>query len=654
MCGLAGLLAVGGHFPGNAEQIGTQMANALWHRGPDDGGVWTQPGVMLANRRLAVLDLTAEGHLPRESRCGRYAMAFNGEVYNFRALRADLAALGHRFRGMGDSETVAAAFSEWGIDATLLRLNGMYAIAVWDRHQRQLTLVRDRLGQKPLYFGWVGRSLIGFASELKALHMVPGFSPSLDRRAAALVLRRAAIPAPYTVYEKIWKLSPGCSLTISPAEIAAGVDLSASERRYWSAVEVIEAGVASPLQGGPDAAADAVEAQLGDAVELCLESDVPLGALLSGGIDSSLVTALMVKRAPDRVRTFSIGFTPGRFDEAPHAAAVAQHLGTEHTELYVTENDALAVVEDLPRLYDEPFADSSQIPTYLVSKLARQHVTVALTGDGGDELFGGYRKYADLARLLRIGGLPRPLLTTASWVARRTPLPSSDWWRDRGTIGDRIASYEPRERVRKLADILSLAQRPDDLTLRLLSLTSDPATLLHPDVAAAEPLTGLTDPRRWPQIDDPIRRAMAADMLVYLPADILAKVDRASMAVSLETRVPLLDHRVIELAARMPAPQIAGKAVLQNVLHRHVPAELVDRPKMGFSVPLGGWLLGPLHDWATSLLEPADLAADGIFDSVAVTKLWRSHEHGHGDRSGFLWPILMFRAWQETWTNGSV
>lgn len=654
MCGIAGLLAFEGAPAERLEATTRTMCDALAHRGPDDSGVWTdaEAGVALGNRRLAILDLSPEGHQPMASPCGRFVVAFNGEVYNFRRLRPELTAAGHRFRGDSDTEVVATALTEWGLDATLPRLNGMFALAVWDRRRRRLDLVRDRLGQKPLYFGWVRRGLFAFGSELKALHAVPGFAPELERRALPLLLRRAAIPAPWSVYRDVWKLRPGHRLTLAAEATAAGSDLVDAAEPYWSVRETLERGAADRFTGSDDEAADTLEELLGDAVELCLESDVPLGALLSGGIDSSAIVALMTRRSPSRVRTFSIGFEHRRYDEARHAARVARHLGTEHSELYVSEEDALAVVPELPTLYDEPFADSSQIPTYLVSKLARQHVTVALTGDGGDELFGGYPKYRQLATLLRIGRLPAPVRTTLGALGSHLPFPAAPWWeRHGGRLGSRIAGRQIREKAAKLAGFLRHAPTPDAMTVRLLSLWNDPGTLLSPEDATAEPPTGLTDPGRWPRLDDPIRRAMAADMLVYLPADILAKVDRASMAVSLETRVPLLDHRVVELAARLPKRLVTQKAVLRRVLHRHVPSELVERPKMGFSVPLDAWLRGRLRPWAEALLDPGRLAREGAFAPEPVIELWRQHLAGERDQAAFLWPVLMFQAWRERWLD---
>jgi asparagine synthase (glutamine-hydrolysing) len=653
MCGIAGLLALRrpAADPGDLAAAAGAMAAALLHRGPDDGGTWCDPaaGAALASRRLAILDLSPAGHQPMASPCGRWIVAHNGEVYNFRRLRAELRGAGVPFRGDSDTEVVAAAVAHWGVEGAVERWNGMFATALWDRRERALVLLRDRLGQKPLYVGWVPPGVVAFASELKAFHAIPGFAPEIERRALPLFLRRGSIPAPWTIYRGIWKLPPGHLLRLAPAELPPGADLAALARPYWTVVETLERGAAEPFAGDAEEAADALEELLGDAVEQCLVADVPLGALLSGGVDSSTVVALMARRSPGRVRTFSIGFSPRRFDEAPHAARVAAHLGTDHTELYVGEEDALAVVPALAEIYDEPFADSSQIPTFLVSRLARRHVTVALTGDGGDELFGGYPKYRQLATLLRLRGLPAPLRGALAALARHPPFPAAPRLAALGPVGEALAALELREKARKLAPYLDGAMTADGATVRLLSLWTDPAALLP---GIAEPPTALTDPARWPRLADPIRRAMAADLLLYLPDDILAKVDRASMAVSLETRVPLLDHRVVELAARLPRRLVSGKAVLRKVLHRHLPKALVERPKMGFSVPLDGWLRGRLKDWAEALLDPARLGGEGYFDPAPVAALWRRHQARAADLAAFLWPVLMFEAWRERWGAG--
>ncbi len=616
MCGIAGFLAPPRAWEG-AEETLRAMADALVHRGPDGEGFWLDPraGAALASRRLRIIDLTPAGDQPMHSPCGRYALVHNGEVYNFPALRAELEAAGHRFRGGSDTEVVAAALTRWGVAGALPRLNGMYALAIWDREERALELVRDRLGQKPLYYGRAADGSLLFASELGAFHRHPAFRPEIERRALPLLLRRGCVLDPWTIYQGVWKLPPGCRLRVP----AGAGDLPAPEP-YWSAAEALERGAAEPFTGGLDDGADTLEELLAGAVAGCSLSDVPLGALLSGGVDSSTVVALMRARAGARVRTYSIGFAERRFDESVHAARVAAHLGCEHTELRVTEDDALALVPDLARIYDEPFADPSQVPTCLVARLARRHVTVALTGDGGDEVFGGYPRYRQLAAVARLGRLPAPTRRALAAAARR------------------VAS----EKAARLADALGVAPDPDRLVTWFASLWRDPESAVR---GAAEPPSALTDPARWPALASPVRRSMAVDALGFLPSDVLVKVDRASMAVSLETRAPLLDHRVFELAARFPLSWLRGKAVLRRVLHRHVPRALVERPKMGFDVPLDAWLRGRLRGWADDLLAADRLARDGFFEPAPIAALWSEHRRGARDRGALLWPVLMFQAW---------
>lgn len=621
------------------------MATALVHRGPDDGGVWhdQQSGVALASRRLAILDLSPQGHQPMKSPCGRWVLVHNGEIYNFLELRRELEARGLSFRGGSDTEVIAAAVGVWGVRKTLERLNGMFATALWDRDRRELTLLRDRMGQKPLYYGWLRDGVLGFASELKAFRAVAGCRPAIERRVLPLLLRRACIPAPWTIYRGVWKLRPGHLLRVRAEDLRTGADLGSDSEPYWSLVQTLERGAAERIQD-PAAAEEELEGLLGDAVGQCMVSDVEVGALLSGGVDSSTVVALMTKRATGPVRTFSVGFASSLFDEAPFAARVASHLGTEHTELYVSEEDALAVIPRLPAVYDEPFADSSQIPTLLVSSLAKRHVTVALTGDGADELFGGYSKYRMLERLAGLVEAPRPVRGLAGFIARRLPWPTASNWARCGAIGRRLANVELRERAAKLAALLAESRDTDALIVRVLSLWNDPATMVP---GVEEPASAVTDPSRWPRIEGVRRRAMAADSLLYLPDDVLAKVDRASMAVSLETRIPLLDHRVVEFAARLPLPLVTGKKVLRSVLHRHVPEALVRRPKMGFSIPLNAWLRGALREWASDLLTSDRLVQGGYFTPEPVVERWSRHLARESDEAAYLWPILMFEAWRD-------
>jgi asparagine synthase (glutamine-hydrolysing) len=641
VCGIAGLLDLRADCPDEALRAAASgMAEALHHRGPDDGGVWTDApaGIALGFRRLAIIDLTQAGHQPMMSHDGRYVLVFNGEIYNHHLLRRELSEV--PYRGHSDTEVMLAAFSRWGVREATSRFNGMFAFAVWDRHRRVLTLGRDRLGEKPLYFGMIGSRVI-FGSELKALRAAPGFAAELDRDSITLFLRHGYIPAPRSVYRGIGKLLPGHLVEIIPS--GAGTPIA-----YWSAREAAERGLAEPLEGGEEAALEQLHALLLDAVGLRLEADVPLGAFLSGGIDSSLVVALMQAQRSDPVRTFTIGFAEQGYDEAPHAKVVAAHLGTAHTELYVTPEEALGVIPRLPAMYDEPFADSSQIPTFLVAQLARRDVTVSLSGDGGDELFGGYSRYLLLEQLwARLARVPLPARRTIARGLQRVP---ADRWDSvfraaRPVLRGRARQEHPGDKLHKLARSLG-RDRAEDVYLQLVSLWDDPGALV---LGAAEPMTPLTDPTAALSVEAPALRAMHLDSVTYLPDDILAKVDRAAMAVSLETRVPLLDHRLYELAWRLPSAYRirggTGKHLLRRVLYNYVPAELVERPKMGFGVPIGSWLRGPLRDWAADLLDPHRLKGQGLLDPAPITAAWRSHLSGTADEKYRLWSVLVLQAW---------
>ncbi len=670
MCGIAGFIDTPCD-KAEAELRATVlgMADALRHRGPDDGGAWVDAaaGVALGHRRLAVIDLSPEGRQPMPSACGRYVIVFNGEIYNFADLRRELAGLGHRFRGHSDTEVMLAAISRWGVEPAVERFNGMFAFALWDRRERRLVLARDRLGEKPLYYGWTGGVFL-FGSELKALRAHPAFRGEVDRDALALYLRHNYIPTPYAIYKGVFKLPPGTMLTVDPRNAGAVPE----PKPYWSARAAAERGVAEPYPWSEAEAADELDGRLREAVRLRMVADVPLGAFLSGGIDSSTVVALMQAQSGRPVKTFSIGFREAGYDEAEHARAVARHLGTDHTELYVTPEEAMAVIPRLPALYDEPFSDSSQIPTFLVSELARRHVTVSLSGDGGDELFGGYGRYLlcrDLWR--RIGWLPAAgrravaaaLAAVAGWMpavgprgaaprvpdgARPAPrVPDGAFVRP-----DRLLSRYGRpgrvgDKLRKLAEVLA-ADSPEALYRRLVSHWKAPDRVVP---GAVEPPTALTDRRRWADVPELVARLMYLDTISYLPDDILVKVDRASMGVSLEARVPLLDHRLVEFAWRLPlAMKIRdgqGKWLLRQVLYRYVPKELVDRPKMGFGVPIGAWLRGPLRDWAESLLDERRLRQEGYFDPRPIREKWMEHLSGKHDWQYYLWDILMFQAWLE-------
>ena len=591
------------------------MADQLIHRGPDDSGVWVdaEAGIALGFRRLAIVDLSPTGHQPMTSANGRYVMVFNGEVYNFGELRNDLESRGHSFRGHSDTEVMLEAVSEWGLEAAVKKFVGMFAFALWDRRERLLHLVRDRLGIKPLYWGWQGKTFL-FGSELKALRVHPGFDPEINRSALALYLRYGYIPQPYSIYQGIGKLPPGHILSLR-AGAPTSLELSGTAL-YWSAKEVYENGAANPFRGSEGEAVEELDRLLRESVRLRMIADVPLGAFLSGGIDSSTVVALMQAQSNRPVKTFTIGFHEQEFNEAAHAKTVAAHLGTEHTELYVTPKEAMDVIPKLPTLYDEPFADSSQIPTYLVSALTRRHVTVSLSGDGGDELFGGYTRYGHARKFW---GIVRWFPYTSRNAFARLIRVCKPATYDRlmggfGPLLPRLARPSTvGERMYRLAEIMAV-RNPEELYRNLVSYWRHPAEVV---LEAKESPTILTQSSDWARLADISQRMMFLDLATYLPDDILAKVDRASMGVSLEARVPILDHRVVEFAARIPISMKirSGQAkwLLRKVLYRYVPRELVERPKMGFGVPIEDWLRGPLRDWAEEIVERGPTAERRVF-----------------------------------------
>ncbi len=644
MCGIAGFLSP----QGTREEAGRtirRMTNTLIHRGPDDGGVWedTRSGVALGNRRLAIVDLSPEGHQPMHSASGRYVLAFNGEIYNFWALREELEGLGHPFRGHSDTEVMLAAFTEWELEGALERFNGMFAFALWDREERSLYLARDRLGEKPLYYGWMGETLL-FGSELKALKVHPTFRGEISRNALALYLRYQYIPAPYTIYEGISKLSPGTRLTIDEAGNVSG------PVRYWSAKEAAERGVTNPLGGSDIEAVDELDDLLRDSVRMRMVADVPLGAFLSGGIDSSAVVATMQSQSDRPVRTFSIGFYEEEYSEAEHAKAVARHLGTEHTELYVTPEEAMLVIPKLPTLYDEPFSDPSQIPTYLVSQLARRHVTVSLSGDGGDELFAGYNRYFWVESIWgKVGWMPLGLRSTLAEAL--TAVSPQGWDRAFKKLGPVLPTKArqriPGDKLYKLAEVLTV-KNPEAMYLNLVSLWKRPDSVV---IGGSEPPVTLTDPSRWADLPDLTQRMMYLDTVTYLPDDILVKVDRASMGVSLEGRVPFLDHRLVEFAWRVPLGMKIkdgkSKWLLRQVLNQYVPNKLIERPKMGFGVPIDAWLRKPLREWAEALLDERRLRREGFFDPRPIREKWAEHLSGKRNWQYPLWDVLMFQAWLE-------
>ena len=651
MCGLVGFIDEGAATVDEELRANVRrMADTIVHRGPDDAGDWVdaEAGVALGFRRLAILDLSPAGHQPMVSATGRFVMVFNGEVYNYQALRRELQNLGLApvFEGTSDTEVMLAAFEAWGIEAAVRRFIGMFAIALWDRREHTLYLMRDRMGVKPLYYGRSG-DLFLFGSELKALRAHPAFTPRVDRDALALFFRHLDVPAPYSIYRDVRKLVPGTILSLHPKmpEIPEPIP-------YWSAREVAEQGRTDPFLGNEEEAADHLNGLLREAVGQRMVADVPLGAFLSGGIDSSIVVALMQAQSDRPVNTFTIGYQDALFDEAMHAREVARLLGTAHTEWIVTPKDALAVIPKLPQLYDEPFSDVSQIPTFLVSSMARRHVTVALSGDGGDEVFGGYNRHFWAPKVWnRIRHWPRTTRRMAA--AGMTALSPASWnavFRMFGPLlPRRFNEQNPGYKLAKLAEVM-LARSQDDLYKGLVSHWKDPAALV---LGSAEPRTILTDQARHAALEDFTHRMMFFDQVTYLPDDNLTKVDRASMGVSLEVRVPLLDHRVVEYAWRLPVGMKVGdgrgKLLLRKVLYRYVPAEIIDRPKMGFDAPVGMWIRGPLRDWAETLLAESRLQQEGFLDPRPVRKMWAEHLSGRYNREYLLWDVLMFQAWREYW-----
>lgn len=648
MCGLSGFASR--NFPDNAASILARMSGALIHRGPDDGGAWIDEdqGLALGHRRLSVLDLSSAGHQPMESADGRYVMVFNGEIYNHQDLRDTLDSQGQSpiWRGHSDTETLLASFCAWGVIQGLCATVGMFALALWDRDRRELFLARDRLGEKPLYWGWQGGTLY-FGSELNALKAHPSFRPDIDRSALALFLRHGYVPAPHSIYRGIHKLLPGHVLSVSFDERGPR-QLEGISQPYWQFKKAVEAGQGALFQGTDKQAVDLLEKQILTSVRGQMLADVPVGAFFSGGIDSSTIVALMQSQHSRPIKTFTVGFDGSSYDETIYANAIARHLGTEHTELIIQARDALEVIPSLPSIYSEPLSADSQIPFFLISRLARQQVTVALSGDGGDELFGGYNRYLTAKRVwVKMQRLPLPLRRAFTGLLRS--LPPASWDR----LFDMVAPVLPRRfrvaipgtKAQKLADVLLLSSEQAYFS-RLTSHWSDP---LEAVLDAVEPQTLLTDPSSWPRTDCFEHWMMAMDAQTFLPGEVLAKVDRAAMANSLETRVPLLDHRVVELAWRMPLSMKIrdgqGKWLLRQVLYRYVPKALIERPKKGFGIPIDDWLRGPLRDWAEDLLDEHRLGVEGYFKPVAVRKKWAEHLSGKYNWQYQLWPVLMFQAW---------
>ncbi len=676
MCGVVGFI-IPDYVTSNIDLHLTadRMAQTLSHRGPDDGGVWSDPsfGVALGHRRLAILDLSPAGDQPMVSACNRWVLSFNGEIYNHLSLRSDLQVEGAApvWRGHSDTETLLAAFTHWGIELTLQRCVGMFVLALWDRQDRALTLARDRLGEKPLYYGWVGQGsskAFAFGSELKALRAYPGFDAPVCRQSLAHYLRFTYIPAPRSIYQGIYKLEPGCLLTVQdvPPIAAPVIPLRPGQmhstiaiKRWWSLADVVTTGAQNPI-ATEDEALRLLEQQLTESVRLQSLADVPLGAFLSGGVDSSTIVALMQQQArlngQPPVQTFTIGFNEQGYDESLQAQAVAQHLGTQHYTMRVTAVMAQEVIPNLSAMYDEPFADSSQIPMHLVCQAARQHVKVALSGDAGDELFGGYNRYLWGPSIWkRLSWLPMPLRQTLGWML--TALPVSAWDALASSLANRSRGVvRLGEKLHKLGLRLQQVRHTDDFYRMLVSEWPEPQALVRgvDGLSVQEPLSLLDDPMPVIGLEQDTLRMMFRDSSSYLPDDILCKVDRAAMATSLETRSPFLDHRVVEVAWRLPLNMKLrgheGKWALRQLLYKYVPRELIERPKAGFALPLGLWLRGPLRSWAEELLDEGRLHREGYLNPGPIRQAWIEHLAAKRDNTAKLWAVLMFQSWLESQT----
>ena len=641
MCGITGFWTPSGLDRDSSEQL-RRMTDALRHRGPDDAGAWLDPsaGVALGHRRLSIIDLSPEGHQPMVSASGRYVIVYNGEIYNFRGLRAEEERAGVRFRGHSDTEVLLAAIERRGVEAAVCSAAGMFAFALWDRESRRLHLVRDRIGEKPLYYGWVGGTLL-FGSELKSLRAHRSWRADIDRDALALFMRFAYVPAPRSIYSGMAKVPQASIVTVA----AEG---TVETNEYWRLADVIRRGRETPLDGSEEEVVSTVERRLSETIGEQMVSDVPLGAFLSGGIDSSTIVALMQGQSSRPVRTFTIGFHEAGYNEAESAKAVARHLGTDHTELYVTPEEALAVIPRLPTIYDEPFGDSSQIPTFLVAEMARRHVTVALSGDGGDEMFGGYNRYF-LGRQIWRGLAPVPMWFRRAGASAIRSVRPETWQTVLGTaqglLPRRARLAHVGDRIHKLADVLAV---PSSRLMyrKLASHWAEPESLVvggtDRDVLTGAG-TGLPADLSF------VEWMMAVDTRTYLADDIMVKVDRAGMAVSLESRAPFLDHRIVELAWRAPFRSKVrgqeGKWVVRRILARYVPPALTNRPKMGFGLPIDKWLRGPLKRWASDLLESGRLKREGYLAPEPVVRKWQEHLTGRRNWQYQLWDVLMFQAW---------
>ena len=656
------MCAIGGFFNSSSnystekmDGIISNMMHSMHHRGPDDQGSWVDArvGVALGHKRLSIMDRSVEGHQPMASECGHYILTFNGEIYNYQQLRDELDKdnANVSWRGHSDTEVLLASIVHWGLEDSIKRCIGMFAFALWDKKHNLLYLVRDRLGIKPLYYGWDDGFFI-FGSELKPFCHHPDFKREIDRNSLALLLQHNYIPTPFSIYKNVYKLPPGTILTVSTK--LGRVDKPSEPVKYWSFDEVVSQGLARPHSGSEEEISQGLENLLRDSVRLRMISDVPLGAFLSGGVDSSLVVALMQDLGDCPVQTFTIGFSESEYNEACEAKAVAQHLGTNHTELYISPNQAMEVIHKLPKLYDEPFADSSQIPMFLVSELTRKKVSVSLSGDGGDELFGGYNRYAwgqwAWSKIKRMPLWSRKL--AANGIGCLSPRSWDKLFRNLDfLLPDSYKIQSPGYKLQKLMEILD-KNSPEELYRGMISHWKEPAALVNGALATSDLVAS---GKQWENISNFRHKMMYMDTLFSLPDDILTKVDRASMGVSLEARVPLLDHRVVEYAWQISADMNFGegtnKRLLRKILYKYVPPDLIERPKMGFSVPIDEWLRGPLRDWAENLLSEQRLLREGFFNPIPIRKKWKEHLLGKRNWQYSLWSILMFQSWQENDLN---
>mgnify|MGYP000123671635 CR=1 FL=1 len=643
MCGIAGFWDRNNKTQDLKKEI-IAMTNSLAHRGPDDEGIFIDENrkVALGHRRLSILDLSSAGHQPMKSNSGRYVIIYNGEIYNYKNLRKEIEAkYGAIFRSSTDTEVLLAAIENWGIEKALEKSNGMFAFALWDRKENRLFLARDRIGIKPLYYG-INNNIFYFASELKAIRANSLFVPEINKDALALYFRHNYIPVPYAIYKGINKLRPGHYITIDG-------NLNIEEKYYWSA-EKISTHTQNILQLSEVDVVSEVENLLADSIRMRMIADVPLGTFLSGGIDSSIVAALMQKESRRPIKTFTIGFYENDYNEARFAKAVAHHLGTDHTELYTTPKEAMDIILRLADIYDEPFSDSSQIPTFLISQLTKNYVTVSLSGDGGDELFGGYNRYFwgnYIWKSTRY--IPAFIKRSAAKILLMMSNKDYGGLADIWLLSRFLKQPLLNDKLFKLAEILD-AGSEDKLYKRLISHWRHPHKLVR---EAEEPNTVLDHKTISKLIPNFTGRMMFFDLITYLPDDILTKVDRASMAVSLEVRVPLLDHRLVELSKKIPLSlkikKKKGKWILRQILYKYVPPKLIERPKMGFSIPLGDWLRNDLKGWANSLLDEKKLKKDGILNPQPIKKLWQEHLTKKRNWQYLLWDVLMFQAWKEKW-----